>query len=645
MQLELFNRKIIIDDEIILFNDLRKEFDETIGLACNFSFKSELNRFKNIDELVEKLPILSNKYIDSIVDEAIKVLVSIKIYDYNVDMFKEEYLEDYFDYSEYYYGLRNLYLKIIGHQDETNQQRQIERSNRSKWQGGGFGVSGAIKGAMTAGALNLGTGIFRGIGDSIVDVNDKSKIRKLKEWLFENEDVKLALIQGMEMCMWGIFQALIDLLSNILNRNLFKFDIKKSEAIFENMTKHVKDKNEIIDGVVQSINLYPYHEEYYEFLIDKFSDPKNEIEKVAEFFGININAYKRINIENYLKQLEFSNEKEAIDSKGKLIKYLNDIGFNNSQEYIKEIDDKLIEFDRQAKEYNGVIYKTRELAELACEEDKFAQKVLEELDEKNKASLLNAKDRIKGRQFKTDIYKEYLDVIEGLIEKRDIEDRTIEGVLYETLEKADLVRDEIELMNKIFKKINKNDINSLVTAKNEINEVKLNIIGKDKYINEINSLLTKLEMKNRTVGGFLFETIEMADIAKKEKNKIGDILKNIDEDDEVMLGIALNKIKALNCTTIMKDKAINEIMERIADINSRVGNLKKDLSKYNRKYILSIMIAIIVWIIGIPIFITVGWIGKIIIGFILLGTLGNIMENNDNRKNAKEELIRIKKSK
>lgn len=64
--------------------------------------------------------------------------------------------------------------------NELSFQRQVQRSSRSRWQGGGFGISGAIKGAMMAGMMNAGTSIFRGIGDSFINANDTARVRRLK---------------------------------------------------------------------------------------------------------------------------------------------------------------------------------------------------------------------------------------------------------------------------------------------------------------------------------------------------------------------------------------------------------------------------------------------------------------------------------
>lgn len=66
-------------------------------------------------------------------------------------------------------------------QNELSFQRQVQRANRSRWYGGGFGLSGAIKGAMMAGMMNAGTSIFRGIGDSFINANDAARVRRLKD--------------------------------------------------------------------------------------------------------------------------------------------------------------------------------------------------------------------------------------------------------------------------------------------------------------------------------------------------------------------------------------------------------------------------------------------------------------------------------
>jgi len=70
---------------------------------------------------------------------------------------------------------------ITDFKKELSFQRQVQRASRGQWQGGGFGLAGAIKGALMAGMMNAGTSIFRGIGDSFVNAKDARRVQALKD--------------------------------------------------------------------------------------------------------------------------------------------------------------------------------------------------------------------------------------------------------------------------------------------------------------------------------------------------------------------------------------------------------------------------------------------------------------------------------
>lgn len=64
--------------------------------------------------------------------------------------------------------------------NRVNNARAEQRSGRIRWSGGGFGVKGAIKGAITSGIMNWCSDMIHGIGDSRIDARDREKIHQLK---------------------------------------------------------------------------------------------------------------------------------------------------------------------------------------------------------------------------------------------------------------------------------------------------------------------------------------------------------------------------------------------------------------------------------------------------------------------------------
>ena len=187
-------------DEFKHFNAVRTAFNQRAYFAqveMTECYESQIHSVEQILSL--GIPIM-----ERINRESAEFAVSVLMY-YGIENVTPEkivslstfYTEKTFDGKRYSYHkdwnnifrhlvddnlkpVRNEVKNVANYQKELSVQRQIQRAGRSRWQGGGFGLKGALKGAMMAGLLNAGTSIFRGIGDSFVDASDAARTQKLK---------------------------------------------------------------------------------------------------------------------------------------------------------------------------------------------------------------------------------------------------------------------------------------------------------------------------------------------------------------------------------------------------------------------------------------------------------------------------------
>ncbi len=96
--------------------------------------------------------------------------------------------------------------------EQMRSYRAAQSAKRLRWQGGGFGITGAIKGAITAGALNLGTDMVRGIGNSITNASDRAKFKKLEDELYKGEDHASSLLYALnswDTAMFGVTESIL----------------------------------------------------------------------------------------------------------------------------------------------------------------------------------------------------------------------------------------------------------------------------------------------------------------------------------------------------------------------------------------------------------------------------------------------------
>lgn len=194
--------------------------------------------------------------------------------------------------------------------EEINRYRAIERASRSRWQGGGFGIGGAIKGALTAGAMNAVTGAFRGIGDSITDAGDAESIAKIKRQIMSDSSNLDTLAEELfERCItvfYGVCDILIgeDIIPVIAN-NTDKQDARLNNYISLYENDRCTDE-QLIDVIINNIQYFPFNIEYYTTLYNLADENKSDIKEIADFFGM-------VEYKSIINEIDLSNLEEILD--------------------------------------------------------------------------------------------------------------------------------------------------------------------------------------------------------------------------------------------------------------------------------------------------------------------------------------------
>lgn len=86
--------------------------------------------------------------------------------------------------------LEIIFEEILQNQKMSKEEREQRKASRGRWEGGGFGVGGALKGAATAGVMNATSGLLHSgvnlVGNKISDArangNRKKAIKKFYEY-------------------------------------------------------------------------------------------------------------------------------------------------------------------------------------------------------------------------------------------------------------------------------------------------------------------------------------------------------------------------------------------------------------------------------------------------------------------------------
>ena len=477
----LLEKTINFTDEQLLYFSIRSEYMK-IALDAAAKARNEFyDVFQKFSDLHEKGATWIVSYLTPVVEHAIKELGNMKYYDLDSDTFFELMNTD---------SLSECLNRVLAKKEEvesTEEERERERAARteaagSSWSGGGFGLSGALKGAATAGALNLGgaaiSGTFNMIGRGISACANAAKLRNF----LEAEETIDSFINTLIKLIFEVRDTFIA----VAEENCKKFKIKqlcasdreKAERIFKNIKANIIPEEDILDNIIRIIEQYPYIEEVYQYLAEKYDDKNFEIEDIADFFNYDIKTIKKQKLDSYFSELPCKTESQMLSARKAMKAYAKKIGIKNYKTYSK-LEEMIEDYDKKARTFNGIEYPSRELANKHKELYNFFTGL--KLDTEEKA--LNAKNIITAQAEKLELKLEndQYPPLEKLLCEFDKKARTAGDKIFATREEADLANRHIQL-DEFFQSMNLSTEQQAIAAREVINqkieELKINSIRK-----------------------------------------------------------------------------------------------------------------------------------------------------------------------
>lgn len=280
---KLADKEILIDRELDEFNSIYKIFRELSWEQVR-EFIKVIYEIDDLDTIMENMEELTTQFIFSCVDAAIEVLTKFDIWSISREQFISEFYADYFPFLDLYKEYAKEYEKILNKAEQQKLYREYQRSSRGYWEGGGFGLSGAIRGAINAGILNAVTGTFRFIGDSVVNVVDNYHIYSDKKQLHNSEFLQNYAMDLRQMCE-NVGFALYTKLQQFGLVKSVHFKPEEVTAILSNIENHTISREKKIDMMIYCIKRFPYNFDIYKHLFSIFGTNNLEIAKIANYFG------------------------------------------------------------------------------------------------------------------------------------------------------------------------------------------------------------------------------------------------------------------------------------------------------------------------------------------------------------------------
>lgn len=259
---------------------------DALGSAAQRDLEKAYDEAGTMEGVISKALPHAQEVINKIIDKVVQYLYSQK----NIGISTESFINkcDYsLNYSDYITKIISECQKIDGYAADLSQQREIEKASRSRWQGGGFGLQGAVKGALQAGMLNAGSDLLHSFGDSARSGSDNAQIRNQYASLYKDSATRQEFCSPIYSLVHRIFDTLIQILiDHHAIAAVIKLSAQSSYDLYNNTKKYEHDQSKITANIIQCINYFPVADWYHMIPVAILYQTPNDFAAFLKFWNI-----------------------------------------------------------------------------------------------------------------------------------------------------------------------------------------------------------------------------------------------------------------------------------------------------------------------------------------------------------------------
>lgn len=230
-----------------------------------------------------------------------------------------------------------------------------------------------------------------------------------------------------ESCLRTEVLALGDFVVDFLKKNelleidfVYQDDALKAGAIYKNLADSNIPTDKKVELAISMIELDPRTTWYYEYIFNNFSDAKYEIVAIAQFYGIDLSKLIEKDIVSSYNLKTLNSEEDAIKMMEDLKETMRKYGVSKSAKE-EELQQVLIDYDIQARTYEGVVYETREDRAKAQKDDLELNKLHGGVSGLDKETCKNFLTKIKAIQCTIAVKNKHIQLLENRIDTIDKE--------------------------------------------------------------------------------------------------------------------------------------------------------------------------------------------------------------------------------
>ncbi|MBR4401193.1 MAG: hypothetical protein IKT09_05795 [Synergistes sp.] len=354
--IEVLGERRILSSGLVFYNEYRKKYAQMAEEAV-CKFKVYFDEYSSLGNLVNNASKDMWKCVYPAIEESVRLLIQEGIFDIDGTKFYKDNERKLGYWKTAYDKVKAKHDAIDEREAELDRYRVERRENRDRAVGMGFGVGGYVEAQMKAGAINMATGAGHMAVNAVGKVFSSMAASNDKNEIFHDPGTKKMLLSGV---YWSVFECCGVLLSYLDRYDKddegawreYKQCVDSQEKTLRiiNNVQKIEDVSRRKNALVDALLEYPYHDEWYKYVLATFGDSDGSLEKTADFFGISVIHDEKASLMcNFIDHLDIdiSSEEAALKTKNAIEGYRDKIKYGGD---LSEIE-KFVEIEKALAEF------------------------------------------------------------------------------------------------------------------------------------------------------------------------------------------------------------------------------------------------------------------------------------------------------
>lgn len=313
-EFKLGNETLTVSDGLEQYNELHHQYVESANEACETFKKIYTEQNRDMEDVKYRGERQIEKSLEQTYFVSLRHFLDHDIYDIDRDLFAQYCKEQ--KYLPVYDVHKNNLMKLAqvdAYVESEAQRRELRKANRSHPAWFANGLSGMISATILDGVTYSVSGALHSGVNAIGNWRTQKQAQEARNQIYQDDNTLEEYLSAIYQSAYQTHYGYIDQLEQRQDIHVEKYEPQnqRSALAMHNNIAMLQPKKEKAQKIAaQMLSLDPYQREYYQNLIQNYGDPNGEIQKIGEFFYVDMESVKRTLQENYAKSFPFEEVRE-----------------------------------------------------------------------------------------------------------------------------------------------------------------------------------------------------------------------------------------------------------------------------------------------------------------------------------------------